>query len=147
MFKILVDYPEREDEIAVLNLHHEGIIQQWTEEKPVLSVTELAALREKIKEVCVDDKIKSFIVDIIRTTRNSGWLYLGASPRASIAVMNGAKVYAAVQGRDFVVPEDVLYLAPAVLRHRVQLSAEKELEGLVADQVIAQLMAKVEIPR
>ncbi len=137
MFKILVDYPEREDEIAVLNLHHEGIIQQWTEEKPVLSVTELAALREKIKEVCVDDKIKSFIVDIIRTTRNSGWLYLGASPRASIAVMNGAKVYAAVQGRDFVVPEDVLYLAPAVLRHRVQLSAEKELEGLVADQVIA----------
>lgn len=61
--------------------------------------------------------------------------------------MNGAKVYAAVQGRDFVVPEDVLYLAPAVLRHRVQLSAEKELEGLVADQVIAQLMAKVEIPR
>lgn len=80
MFKILVDYPEREDEIAVLNLHHEGIIQQWTEEKPVLSVTELAALREKIKEVCVDDKIKSFIVDIIRTTRNSGWLYLGASP-------------------------------------------------------------------
>lgn len=147
MFKILVDYPEREDEIAVLNLHHEGIIQQWTEEKPVLSVTELAALREKIKEVRVDDKIKSFIVDIIRTTRNSGWLYLGASPRASIAVMNGAKVYAAVQGRDFVVPEDVLYLAPAVLRHRVQLSAEKELEGLVADQVIAQLMAKVEIPR
>ncbi len=147
MFKILVDYPEREDEIAVLNLHHEGIIQQWTEEKPVLSVTELAALREKIKEVCVDDKIKSFIVDIIRTTRNSGWLYLGASPRASIAVMNGAKVYAAVQGRDFVVPEDVLYLAPAVLRHRVQLSAEKELEGLVADQGIAQLMAKVEIPR
>ncbi len=147
MFKILVDYPEREDEIAVLNLHHEGIIQQWTEEKPVLSVMELAALREKIKEVCVDDKIKSFIVDIIRTTRNSGWLYLGASPRASIAVMNGAKVYAAVQGRDFVVPEDVLYLAPAVLRHRVQLSAEKELEGLVADQVIAQLMAKVEIPR
>ena len=140
MFKILVDYPEREDEIAVLNLHHEGIIQQWTEEKPVLSVTELAALREKIKEVRVDDKIKSFIVDIIRTTRNSGWLYLGASPRASIAVMNGAKVYAAVQ-------EDVLYLAPAVLRHRVQLSAEKELEGLVADQVIAQLMAKVEIPR
>ncbi len=95
----------------------------------------------------MDDKIKSFIVDIIRTTRNSGWLYLGASPRASIAVMNGAKVYAAVQGRDFVVPEDVLYLAPAVLRHRVQLSAEKELEGLVADQVIAQLMAKVEIPR
>lgn len=147
MFKILVDYPDRDEEIEVLNLHHEGGMQRWTEEKPVLSVPELRELREKIQEVRVDEKIKSFIVDIIRTTRNSGSLYLGASPRASIAVMNGAKVYAAIQGRDFVVPEDVLYLTPAVLRHRVQLSAEKELEGITVDQVIAQLVTKVEIPR
>lgn len=147
MFKVLIDYPGREEEIEVLNLHDEGSIRLWQEEKPVLSVAELRELRQKIKEVRVDEKIKAFIVDIVRTTRNSGWLYLGASPRASIAVMNGAKVYAAIQGRDFVVPEDVLYLAPAVLRHRVQLSAEKELEGLAVDQVIAQLIAKVEIPR
>ncbi len=147
MFKIWVDYPERDEEIEVLNLHHAGSMLQWTGEEPVLSVAELAELREKIKEVRVDDKIKAFIVDVVRTTRNSGWLYLGASPRASIAMMNGAKVYAAIQGRDFVVPEDVLFLAPAVLRHRIQLSAEKELEGLVVDQVIAQLMTKVEIPR
>lgn len=147
MFKIWIDYPQREEEIEVLNLHDEQAIQQWMQEKPVLSVAELSELREKIREVRVDEKIKSFIVDIVRTTRNSGWLYLGASPRASIAVMNAAKVYAAIQGRDFIVPEDVLYLAPAVLRHRVQLSAEKELEGLAVDQVIAQLIAKVEIPR
>lgn len=147
MFKILVDYPDRDEEIEVLNLHHEGGIRRWIEEKPVLSVSELRELREKIREVRVDEKIKSFIVDIIRATRNSGWLYLGASPRASIAVMNGAKVYAAIQGRDFVVPEDVLYLAPAALRHRIQLSAEKELEGITVDQVIAQLVTKVEIPR
>ncbi|MDE6452531.1 MAG: AAA family ATPase, partial [Odoribacter sp.] len=72
MFKILVDYPDRDEEIEVLNLHHEGGMQRWTEEKPVLSVPELRELREKIQEVRVDEKIKSFIVDIIRTTRNSG---------------------------------------------------------------------------
>ena len=86
-------------------------------------------------------------MDIVATTRHNGWLYLGASPRASIALMNSAKAYAALNGRDFVVPEDVLYLAVPVLRHRVQLSAEKELEGIVVDQALQQLIAKVEIPR
>ena len=147
MFKIQVSYPEREEEIEILKLHDEGHIEKWQEEKAVLSVSDLHFLREKVHEVIVDEKIKAFIVDIVRTTRNSGWLYLGASPRAAIALMNGAKVFAAIQGRDFVVPEDILYLAPAVLRHRVQLSAEKELEGIAIDQVIVQLMAKVEIPR
>lgn len=147
MFKILVDYPNRTEEIEILNLHDQGGIESWREQKAVLTVAELKALRERIQQVHVDEKIKTFIVDIIGTTRNNGWLYLGASPRASIALMNGAKVFAALQGRDFVVPEDVLYLAPAVLRHRVQLSAEKELEGLTADQVLGQLIAKVEIPR
>lgn len=147
MFKILVDYPNRTEEIEILNLHDQGGIESWREQKAVLTVAELKALRERIQHVHVDEKIKTFIVDIIGTTRNNGWLYLGASPRASIALMNGAKVFAALQGRDFVVPEDVLYLAPAVLRHRVQLSAEKELEGLTADQVLGQLIAKVEIPR
>ncbi len=147
MFKIQVSYPGREEEIEILKLHDEGRIEKWQEEKAVLSVSDLHFLREKVHEVIVDEKIKAFIVDIVRTTRNSGWLYLGASPRAAIALMNGAKVFAAIQGRDFVVPEDILYLAPAVLRHRVQLSAEKELEGIAIDQVIVQLMAKVEIPR
>lgn len=147
MFKILVDYPNRTEEIEILNLHDQGGIESWREQIAVLTVAELKALRERIQHVHVDEKIKTFIVDIIGTTRNNGWLYLGASPRASIALMNGAKVFAALQGRDFVVPEDVLYLAPAVLRHRVQLSAEKELEGLTADQVLGQLIAKVEIPR
>lgn len=147
MFKIWVDYPNRTEEIEILNLHDQGGIEGWREQKAVLTVAELKVLRERIQQVHVDEKIKTFIVDIIGTTRNNGWLYLGASPRASIALMNGAKVFAALQGRDFVVPEDVLYLAPAVLRHRVQLSAEKELEGLTADQVLGQLIAKVEIPR
>ena len=134
MFKILVDYPRKEEEIEVLELHDK-------------SVGELSYLREKVHDVHVDGKIKAFIVDIVGTTRDNAWLYLGASPRASIALMNSAKAFAAISGRDFVVPEDVLYLAAPVLRHRVQLSAEKELEGVVVDQVIQQLIAKVEIPR
>ena len=113
----------------------------------MVSVGELSYLREKVHDVHVDGKIKAFIVDIVGTTRDNAWLYLGASPRASIALMNSAKAFAAISGRDFVVPEDVLYLAAPVLRHRVQLSAGKELEGVVVDQVIQQLIAKVEIPR
>ena len=147
MFKILVDYPRKEEEIEVLELHDKRSSESWKEQTPVVSVGELSYLREKVHDVHVDGKIKAFIVDIVGTTRDNAWLYLGASPRASIALMNSAKAFAAISGRDFVVPEDVLYLAAPVLRHRVQLSAEKELEGVVVDQVIQQLIAKVEIPR
>lgn len=147
MFKILVHYPTRDEEIQVLELHDKGMTANWQSLMPVLSVEDLKTLRNKVHEVHVDEKIKAFIVDIVGVTRNNGWLYLGASPRASIALMNSAKAFAAIQGRDFVVPEDVLFLASPVLRHRVQLAAEKELEGLLVDQVIGQLIAKVEIPR
>ena len=147
MFKILVDYPRKEEEIEVLELHDKRSSESWKEQTPVVSVGELSYLREKVHDVHVDGKIKAFIVDIVGTTRDNAWLYLGASPRASIALMNSAKAFAAISGRDFVVPEDVLYLAAPVLRHRVQLSAEKEVEGVVVDQVIQQLIAKVEIPR
>ena len=147
MFKILVDYPRKEEEVEILELHDKRSSESWKEQTPVVSVGELSYLREKVHDVHVDEKIKAFIVDIVGTTRDNAWLYLGASPRASIALMNSAKAFAAISGRDFVVPEDVLYLAAPVLRHRVQLSAEKELEGVVVDQVIQQLIAKVEIPR
>lgn len=147
MFKIWVDYPTPSQEIEVLELQDKRSVEDWKRLQPVWSVEELRALREKVKEVRVEVKVKTFIVDIVGATRNNGWLYLGASPRASIALMNAAKAYAAIQGRDFVVPEDVLQLAAPVLRHRVVLSAEKELEGITIDQVIAQLIARVEVPR
>lgn len=147
MFKIWVDYPTPSQEVEVLELQDKRSVDDWKQLQPVWSVEELRALREKVKEVRVEAKVKTFIVDIVGTTRNNGWLYLGASPRASIALMNAAKAYAAIQGRDFVVPEDILQLAAPVLRHRVVLSAEKELEGITIDQVIAQLIARVEVPR
>ena len=147
LFKINVTYPSAEEEMRVLELHDRGEIGAWERLRPVVGVAELGALRELVKKVVVDEKIKRFIVEIVDSTRKSGWLYLGASPRASIALMNGAKAYAALQGRDFTVPEDVIYLATPVLRHRVQLSSEKELEGVGVDQVVRQIMSKIEIPR
>ena len=147
IFKILVDYPKPEEEIEILELHDKGAFTRWQEFSPVLSVEELKTLRKQVGEVHVDRKIKNYIVDIVGTTRENAWLYLGASPRASIALMNGAKAFAAIHGRDFVIPEDVLQLAVPVLRHRIQLSAEKELEGIGVEQVLQQLIAKIEVPR
>lgn len=147
LFKINVTYPSVEEEIEVLDLHDRGTIKDWNTLEPVLSAGMLRELREAVSRVVVDPKIKTFIVNIVYATRKSGWLYLGASPRASIALMNGAKAFAAIQGRDFVVPDDVLQLAAPVLRHRVQLSSEKELEGVTVDQVVQQIVSKIEVPR
>ena len=147
LFKIRMGYPSREEEVKVLEWHDQGKINRWKDVEPILSISDLMSLREKVSQIVVDPKIKSFIVQIVAATRQSGWLYLGASPRASIALMNGAKAYAAIGGRDFVLPEDVLYLTAPVLRHRVQLSSEKELEGVTVDQVIQQIVSGVEVPR
>ncbi len=147
LFKINVTYPSVEEEVEVLELHDRGAIKDWNTLEPVLSADMLRELRESVSQVVVDPKIKTFIVNIVYATRKSGWLYLGASPRASIALMNGAKAFAAIQGRDFVVPDDVLQLAAPVLRHRVQLSSEKELEGVTVDQVVQQIVSKIEVPR
>lgn len=147
IFKISVGYPTFEEEMQVLRLHDSGEIMDWEKLSPVLGIEELEELRKQIMQVRVDEKIKAYIVRLVEMTRESGWLYLGASPRASLALMKGAKAYAALQGRDFVVPEDIIRLAQPVFRHRIQLSAERELEGISVDQVITQLAAKVEVPR
>lgn len=147
LFKISVGYPAFEEEMQVLRLHDSGDIVNWEKLSPVLKIEDLKELREQIRQVRVDEKIKAYIVRLVEMTRESGWLYLGASPRASIALMKGAKAYAALQGRDFVVPEDIIRLTLPVFRHRIQLSAERELEGVSIDQVITQLVAKVEVPR
>lgn len=147
IFKISVGYPTFEEEMQVLRLHDSGEIMDWEKLSPVLGIEELEELRRQIMQVRVDEKIKAYIVRLVEMTRESGWLYLGASPRASLALMKGAKAYAALQGRDFVVPEDIIRLAQPVFRHRIQLSAERELEGVSVDQVITQLAAKVEVPR
>jgi MoxR-like ATPase len=100
-----------------------------------------------VRSIHVEDKLLTFITAIVGNTRVHKSIYLGASPRASIGIMNGSKAYAAMQGRDFVTPEDIIYIAPAVLRHRLTLSPEKEMEGVEPDEVIAQIIQSIEIPR
>ena len=87
------------------------------------------------------------IASIIQETRNSPALFLGASPRASVAILNSAKAFAAVSGRDFITPEDIRYVAVPALRHRVILTPDKEMEGVSSDEVLRQIMEKVEVPR
>jgi MoxR-like ATPase len=115
--------------------------------KPVLTAARVAALRRQVRAVHVDDKVLEYIAQLVVQTRVHKALYLGGSPRASLALLNSAKALAATRNRNFVTPEDVQELAPAVLRHRILLTPEKEMEGGVPDEVIRQIIQKVEVPR
>jgi MoxR-like ATPase len=148
LFKIEIKYPTLEEEIAIITQQHQQrTADQLTHIEPVLSSADVVALRAQVKGFHVEAKILEFTAKIIHETRNNKSLYLGASPRASLAVVNAAKALAAIKGRDFVTPEDIIYVAAPVLRHRVMLTPDKEMEGLTPDDVIAQIIQKIEIPR
>ena len=113
----------------------------------VLSAERVSELREKVRGIHVEEKLIQFITTIVGATRNHKSIYLGASPRASIGILNGSKAIAAMRGRDFITPEDIIYTAPAVLRHRLVLTPEKEMEGASADDVIDEIIRSIEVPR
>jgi MoxR-like ATPase len=149
MFKILVHYPSLAEEVAILGIHHRrpAGIEATDPVRPVLTAERIAALRRQVKAVHVDDKVLEYIASLVVQTRAHKALYLGASPRASLALLHSAKALAATRSRNFVTPEDVQELAPAVLRHRILLTPEKEMEGTQPDEVIRQIIQKVEVPR
>ena len=148
LFKIEVKYPSLEDEIQILvNQHQQKSDDQLLEIEAVLSVEQVKALRSTIKALFVEPKLLAYAAQITHETRNNKSLYLGASPRASLAMVNGAKAIAAMAGRDFVTPDDIIKVAAPVLAHRVMLSPEKEMEGLTPADIIAQIIKKIEIPR
>ncbi|MFD1258470.1 AAA family ATPase [Mucilaginibacter terrae] len=148
LFKIEVKYPTLEDEIAILTRQHQQKTAiQLTDIQPVLSAQDIISIRKQVRELYVEPKILEFVAKIIHETRNNKSLYLGGSPRASLAIVNGAKALAAMKGRDFVTPEDIIWIAPAVLRHRLMLTPDKEMEGVTPDEVVAQIIQKIEIPR
>ncbi|WP_192822135.1 MoxR family ATPase [Rufibacter sp. LB8] len=149
MFKILVQYPTLEEEISILGVHHQRpALQQGVQDiQPVLSAEKVARLRKQVQAIHVDDNVLAYIANVVVQTRSHKSLYLGASPRASLALLNSAKALAAIRNRGFVTPEDVQELAPAVLRHRVLLTPEREMEGGTPDDVIKQIIQKVEVPR
>ena len=146
MFKIVVDYPDLDEEVAILNYHHLSS-ENNTSIDPVLDVNEIVELRKVIKKVIVEEKLLKYIAELIQSTRKSADLYLGASPRASIAILNTAKVKAVMSGRDFVIPEDIQYVANPALRHRVILSPEREMEGMTVDEIISRIFNQVEVPK
>ena len=148
LFKIKVDYPKPEEEIQILQSHHQRKgAKADADIIPVLTPGKLQELQIQIQQVLVEEKLLNYIAQLVIKTRNHPHLYLGASPRASIAVMNASKAMAAIQGRDFVIPEDIKKVLVPVLAHRVILSPEREMEGLTQENVIDLIANTIEIPR
>src|SRR3954466_14013142 len=129
LFKINVSYPTQQEELQVLMHHHSSTLANMVYEvQPVLSAHELKTLRDQVRDIHVEEKLFLFITSIVAPTRTNKNIYLGASPRASIGILNGAKALAAMRGRDFLTPDDIIYVAPPVLRHRIVITPEKEME-------------------
>ena len=148
LFKLHVGYPTLAEEVQILTGHHGGQGSTNLEAvQPILSAADLAQLRQQVRQQRVEANILEYIAKLVGQTRAHKALYLGASPRASLALLNGAKALAALRGRDFVTPEDVQFLAPSVLRHRIMLTPEREMEGGTPDEVVQQIIQSVEVPR
>ena len=148
LFKIKVDYPSLEQEVDILKSHHErkGVIAKDTI-AAVLTPEKLTSFREQTQNVIIEEKILNYIAEIVVKSRTHPHLYLGGSPRASLAIMNAAKAFAAISGRDFVIPEDVKRSVIPVMRHRIILSPDREMEGMTSEQVIEMIVQSIEIPR
>ncbi|MFC0579519.1 AAA family ATPase [Mesonia mobilis] len=148
IFKIKVDYPSIEEEVMILQSHHERKQKNPTDLiEAVITPALLNKYRTQIHEIVIEEKIINYIAQIVTKTRNHPHLFLGGSPRASIAIMNAAKAFAAINGRDFVTPEDVQKSLNPVLGHRIILTPDKEMEGMSTENVIEMIVKSIEIPR
>lgn len=148
-FKLIVDYPNLNQEVEILHRHQYQFSMHDVLEKvhKVIDAALLDELKSLVSQVSIEDKLLEYIAGIVQQTRNHGGLLLGASPRASVTILNTSKALAALRGRDFVTPEDIIYVAAPALRHRLSLSAEKEMEGVSCDDLVAEIIKEMEIPR
>ncbi|MFW6389149.1 MAG: AAA family ATPase, partial [Marinilabiliaceae bacterium] len=148
LFKVKIDYPTLEQEVSILqNAQNRGSQQELDQVSPVISAADIISFQELVTQVVVEPEVLSYIASIIDKTRNHSSLFLGASPRASLAVLRSARAFAALEGRDFVTPEDVKEMVVPVLNHRVMLTPEKEMEGLQPESVIRRIVDSVDVPR
>ena len=148
LFKIKVGYPSVEEEVQIIKTHHERKTEKPEKLiEPILEPGQLSQFKGLVQQVVMEDKIMRYIAELIGNTRNHPHLYLGASPRASIAAMNTSKAFAAIAGRDFVTPEDVKRALPPILNHRMILSPEREMEGMTPETVIHMITEAIEVPR
>ena len=148
LFKIIVPYPVETEELEILQRFHQmGNVQINDLVRPVLNGQQVNSLKLQIKSILMEEKLLQFIAKLIHQTRNHKSIYLGASPRASLSIMNAAKAMAAMQGRDFVTPDDIREVVTPVLRHRIILAPDKEMEGVTEDEVIRQIVQGMDVPR
>ena len=148
LFKIKLDYPELHQEEEILNRYKNNIRNtDLSEVKPVLTAEEIRRIQETVEKVIIEDTLLKYIAAITHKTRNHGKIYLGGSPRASLAMLKSSKALAAIRGRDFVTPEDIQFLAKPVLNHRLILTPEAEMEGLSPEEVIDEIIKTIEVPR
>lgn len=148
LFKINVDYPTQSEEVEIIRNQHKSILDDKTDViNPVISAMDLKKYQSLIKEVIVEDNLLEYIAQIVVNTRENPFLFLGASPRASLALLVASKGFAAISGRDFVTPEDIKTSALAVLQHRIIISPDREMEGMTAEEIIKQILEPIEIPR
>ncbi len=148
LFKIVIDYPKPDEELLILQREHMlKDNNKLASIKNILNALEITTYQSLVKQIIVEQNLIEYITKIVVSTRENGFLYLGASPRASIAILNAAKGFAAIRGRDFVTPEDIKEAAIPVLQHRIMVTPEREMEGVTTIQIIKQILETVEIPR
>ena len=148
LFKISINYPNLQEEVAIINKENE--LKNRNKLDDILTIISKSTILEHqdlIKQVIIEPHLMEYIAKIVLNTRENAFLYLGASPRASIAILNAAKGFAALKGRDFVTPEDIKEAAIPVLQHRVVVTPEREMEGITSAEIIKQIIDMVEIPR
>ncbi len=148
LFKIEVEYPTLEEEIKIIETHHNRKEQNKTDAiKSIIDAKQIAKFQQQVQEIRIEQHLMNYIGQIVNNTRDNPFLYLGASPRASLAILQASKAFAAMQGRDFVTPEDIKRSAIPILQHRVIVTPEREMEGVSSKQVISQMLESIEVPR
>lgn len=148
LMKITMDYPTTDEEVEILLRHQASAAFTRVDRlEPLLTPADLATLRDAAQQVRVEASLLRYIAEIVGTTRHSKAVYLGASPRAAVAILSSAKAYALLQERDFVTPDDIKTVAPFVMHHRLLLTAEAEMQGYTPLQVAQRLIDKVEVPQ
>ncbi len=148
LFKIRMGYPSVDEETDILRRHLEKRrLTRLEEVRPVLTVGELLQMRRQLETVYVEESLLRYIATVVQQTRMSKAVYLGASPRASVAMLNASKAHALLAGRDFITPEDIKSVTPSILQHRLILTAEAEMEGYTPLKVAQKLIDKVEVPK
>ena len=148
LFKIEVGYPSLEEELLILQHADKGLFAHYIDQvQPVMNSSEVIAFRKIASTVHIEEKVMKYIAELVYETRSNKSLFLGASPRASVAVLKASKAIAAMNARDFVTPDDVIKVLHPVLCHRIILTPEKEMEGITPAEVVVELVKKIEVPR